>query len=238
MRGKPLIVPSENSGPTSTNLLSPATLSYALLPSARPEAHDNGAKGMNVDRDRWNGWVSFTWILAGLAILASIFLIVNLGTVHVPKATLYGTTRYEDQPNIMIWAIGIGQSVGALLLAVLFSMVNSIYKNSCDAIRPVEQVKPSDGPEAVQAAKETVGDGVRLTSVPEGNPLRGILHAGDIVHAVNGKPVSRFVEAKRAILTGPNSFAYRDLRGQEKEVTVEIGLNHFSKLEGESVSQV
>lgn len=88
------------------------------------------------DENRWNGWVSFAWFIAMITMMASVLLIATMGFIEVPR-TYYGTEKVANW-SVLSWAIG--QSIAALMLAALFSIVNASYKNSCKTMRMMTAV--------------------------------------------------------------------------------------------------
>lgn len=155
------------------------------------------------NRDKWTGFVFLAWLVAVIVIGASIYLIVKLGTVQVGY---YGTS-----PNIMVWAIGIGESILALLMAGLFTMVNSIYQNSCDQTAllqrqdEVKKIEPSPvGAPPSQSENPLLLQGLRIKAIHEGSPFYGVLSKGFSLHSINDIRLSTLEEAEAATNPGKN----------------------------------
>ncbi|TFH84768.1 hypothetical protein EQG41_20640 [Billgrantia azerbaijanica] len=174
-------------------------------------------KGDNMgfpNRKRWDGWVVFTWVLAGITTVASFLIIAEHGQIEVPNSSGWKTTT---QINPLIWAVGIGQTVGALLLAALFSMVNGIYKNSCDQLRVAmgaeirqsgEEFSSSEcdteQSSASTSESQKPSQGLRVSSIHQASPFYGKLSEGFSILRVNDHRVTSELEAASAVVDGKN----------------------------------
>lgn len=174
------------------------------------------------DRDRWSGWVGFVWFIAVLTFIGSMVLVSKLGIVEVRVPTLYGSGEIITQPNLVIWSLAIGQTIGAVLLAVLFSMVNSIYKNSCTQLRAVQSESPADKKAPQQEAESDPRRGLRLTNVKKGSPLAGVMQTGCILVSVNDRGVDSVAFAERQVINGPNKIVFYPLSGTRQTKFVEL----------------
>lgn len=154
------------------------------------------------NRDKWIGFVALAWLVAVIVILASIYLISELGTMRKGS---YGTS-----PNLTIWAIGISESIFALLMAGIFTMINSIYQNSCDQTallksRGAEKILPSTSSAPTPQPKNSVArEGLRLKAIHKGSPFYGVLGEGFSLQSINDVPLSTLEEAEAAKKQGKN----------------------------------
>ncbi|SRR5690554_1120188 len=171
------------------------------------------------DKTRYEGWVTVTWILAGLTGVASLILVGTHGTVEIPRPGGFGTT---SDVNVVIWAIAIGQTLGALLVAALFSMVNSIYQNSCDLLSnnaPVPAVEDSgkeiEGPGEKPISTGRVAEGGLLVKqVRTASQLDGILRPGYKLLRVNGEQPDDELSAAKLVVNGENDIEYMTTGGE------------------------
>ena len=155
------------------------------------------------DRERWLGWVYFAWVLAGAACILGFFMIAKLGFIEVPSSSRYVT---RTEPNIMIWVMGVGQSLSAIMLAVLFSILNSIYQNTCD--QRIDARKALTGEEPKPATPAKKGEVLRLTEVLEESPLNSVLSPGCVILKINDDWAGDVEWAKSLIKNGANKFQY------------------------------
>lgn len=182
------------------------------------------------DRARWNGWVALAWILALLAIVGGIAVIATAGFIEVPHLNSVGQTETSTEPNVFIWAIAIGQAVSATMLAAIFSMINSIYQNSCDQLVGVNLFKPA--PEQANTPKNSA---LRLTSVPATSSLSKTLSTGDMIITFNGQPVTSLEnDVVNRIVTGENSITFLTPEGEEKTDTLFLNRTSFHGIQGEA----
>lgn len=152
------------------------------------------------NRNRWAGWVSVAWLIAICACVVSVGLIFAAGFVEIPKRNIVGNVEKVREPNFFIWAIAVGQSVSAVMLAALFSMINSIYQNSCDLIAPqVDGLSELDG-----APQQKDRPGFEIESVPGHSPLYQVLQPGYRLVSVNDKPVEKAEDADAFAEVGRN----------------------------------
>lgn len=182
------------------------------------------------DRERWSGWVTFAWLLAILACIGGIALISIAGYVELPRQNSFGRIETAKEPNVFIWAIAIGQAVSAAMLAAIFSMINSIYQNSCDQLAGVEFSKPSSKQTATPKDKA-----LRLTTVPASSSLSNTLTTGDMIISFNGQPVTSLEnDVVDRIVEGENSITFVTLEGEEKSVTLVLDQASFNGIKGEA----
>ncbi|WP_128690954.1 hypothetical protein [Chromohalobacter israelensis] len=167
------------------------------------------------DKERWTAWVFVAWLLAAIAVVSGVAIISTMGTIEVPKETLYGSIT-EERPNYFIWAAAIGQALGALLFAALISMVNSIYQNSCDQLQrsqppaaPVKGGAPPSKPKLLDR-----GDGVYVAYVNEASSLYGVVEPGDLIKTLNGKEVESIRQASSCLVDGENEIVFVDAEGE------------------------
>lgn len=83
-------------------------------------------------RNRWTPVVTATWLLAVITLLVAIWLITQHGIVETSTTNRFGGVETATRYNITVWAAGIGQTIGAVLLALLFTMVNQIHQTTTD----------------------------------------------------------------------------------------------------------
>lgn len=175
------------------------------------------------NKHRYEGWVTVTWIVAGLTGIASLILVGTHGTVEIPRPGGFGTT---SDVNVIIWAIAIGQTLGALLVAALFSMVNSIYQNSCDLLSNSSS-SSTQVPAVEDAGKEVEGSGKKPVSIgltAEGgllvkqvrtaSQLDGILRPGYKLLRVNGEQPDDEISAAKLVVNGENDIEYMTTGGE------------------------
>ncbi|ELY22311.1 hypothetical protein [Vreelandella titanicae] len=166
------------------------------------------------DRERWSGWVTFAWLLAILACIGGVALISIAGYVELPRQNSFGRIETAKEPNVFIWAIAIGQAVSAAMLAALFSMINSIYQNSCDQMAGVDfrESEPDLGQysAAVEGEKvepsniESGYKGLKVISVHRASPLSGLIKEGFVLISINKKPALTELDAAKAVVKGKN----------------------------------
>ncbi|UBR49822.1 hypothetical protein KF947_21340 [Halomonas sp. FeN2] len=180
------------------------------------------------NRDRWTGWVALAWLLVVLAIIGGIIIISTAGYVEIPRQNSFGRVETVREPNVFVWAIAVGQAVSAAMLAAIFSMINSIYQNSCDQLAGVSFTKSessqavSDVREAQNAidinAEDAFPDnaGLKVKDIHTASQLYGRLQPGDHLVAVNGHPVYTEMEAAKAVVKGENKILFINNDGERK----------------------
>lgn len=174
-------------------------------------------------RDRWDGWVGLAWLLAVIAIVGGLALISSSGFVEVERYTSLSSTTADTEPNFYIWAIAIGQAVSACLVAALFSIINSIYKNSCDLIGlQVQRVNDS-----AEDGRQQRATGIVVTSVPTHSPLYKVIEPGDRLMSINDSPISTTEAADDAIVIGYNSIEFYNARSKLVSRKIKIQGNHL-----------
>ncbi|RUR43377.1 hypothetical protein [Vreelandella populi] len=173
--------------------------------------------GKAPNRERWSGWVAIAWILALLAIGGGIFAIATAGFIEVPRQNSFGRLQTVTEPNIFIWAIAIGQAVSATMLAAIFSMINSIYQNTCDQCANMGPSIPradTVGDASPMVSKPEHGKGLRLTNVKSGSPVRSVLYTGCLIEKINDQPVDSVAGAESLIQKEPNKFEFQTSAGE------------------------
>lgn len=165
------------------------------------------------ERSRWEGWVVFTWLIAALTAVASLFLVGAHGQVEVPRPSGFGTTT---EVNIFIWAIGIGQTVGALLLAALFSMINSVYQNSCELVAASRKGEEGGDEAGASLDPENVDldSGLLVKTIRTASQLEGILRPGYKLLSVNGHQPEDELDAAQLVVDGENDIQFMTTGGE------------------------
>ncbi|GEK50891.1 hypothetical protein [Vreelandella venusta] len=165
------------------------------------------------DRERWIGWVALAWILAAVAIIGGIAAISMAGFIEVARPNSFGRMETVREPNVFIWAIAIGQAVSAAMLAAIFSMINSIYQNSCDQLSgenfgesepDLGQYSDAAEGEVEPSNTESSYKGLKVISVHRASPLSGLIKEGFVLISVNKKPVLTELDAAKAVVKGKN----------------------------------
>ncbi|MDL4862967.1 hypothetical protein NPJ88_011530 [Halomonas elongata] len=178
------------------------------------------------NRHKWDGWVTFAWLLAGIALVAGIFLVSTMGMMEVPERDFLGNVEMVEKPNPIVWSAAIGQFVASLLLAVIFSMLNSIYQNSCDLLSTHQDFDQegrgsSVGNEETKARVAAKGKGVTVGYVNDASPLFGLVEVGHVILAINSSEVSSVRGAGQCLRDGSNRVAFLDHQGHLLERTFE-----------------
>lgn len=171
------------------------------------------------NRDKWVGWVVLAWIIAILACIGGVILISTYGFYG------YGSSK---EPNITIWSIGIGQAVSGLLIAAIFSMINSIYQNSCDQLAGVIFGKDANAVSIKEQEK-----GFRLTSVPTSTQLSKTFSGGDMIITVNEKRVSSMSGFLAMLDSKENTIEYLTPAGERKTACISLSPSSFYGVKGE-----
>lgn len=166
------------------------------------------------DRERWIGWVALAWILAAIAVIGGIAAISMAGFIEVARPNSFGRMETVREPNVFIWAIAIGQAVSAAMLAAIFSMINSIYQNSCDQMAGVAFGEPEpdlgqysdavEGEKVEPSNTESGNKGLKVLSVHKASPLSGLIKEGFVLISINKKPALTELDAAKAVVRGKN----------------------------------
>ncbi|MCC5904089.1 MAG: hypothetical protein JJT87_19430 [Halomonas sp.] len=169
------------------------------------------------NRERWTGWVTFAWVLAVLAIVGGIALIVAAGFIEVPRQSSFGSIGVDREVNVFVWAIAIGQAVSACMLAALFSMINSIYQNSCDQIAAAI---PSSVSEDVSVATPTYTQpnddaGPKVVKITDMSPLFDKAYVDWFLTEINGAAIAVSKDIKTALRPGENNFIFTKPNGEQ-----------------------
>lgn len=178
------------------------------------------------NRERWEGWVMFAWVLAAIAAISGVVLISAYGQIEVPSGTDFrGNVRWDKQANVLVWTAAIGQALGTIMLAVIFSIINSIYQNSCDLINNViddvvnEKNGESEGGGLLTiGSKKTSGSeslgGLKITKVRTASPFDGILHPGYLLLSINGHKPMDGLDAAKQVIDGENEVIFQKPDGE------------------------
>lgn len=192
-------------------------------------------------RDRWDGWVTFAWVMVGLALIVGMIMVGAMGTVEIPEQDYRGNVTWTESPNFVVWGAAIGQVVGAAMLAAIFSILNSIYKNSCDMIslapnQPGSGLSEDKSGASVHSAPEVGGrlgesapdaeDGATSLIIEEVkgiSPLYMLAKPGHTILKANGQPVNTLAALRANTTKGQNSLELCDESGEA--YALNIGLN-------------
>ncbi|KIN13495.1 hypothetical protein [Halomonas sp. KHS3] len=186
------------------------------------------------DRERWSGWVTFAWLLAILACIGGVAIIAIAGSIEVPRENGFGRVETVREANVFIWSLGIGQAVSALMLAALFSMINSIYKNSCLLVGLQSDVDPSlkeDAPNRSwpQSSNMTPdANGPRVVKISDKSPLFDKAYVDWYLTKANGNNISSSKDIKPMLKLGENSFIFIKPTGEQ--VTINTTVNSDLRL--------
>ncbi|WP_438455429.1 hypothetical protein [Vreelandella venusta] len=172
-----------------------------------------------MDRHKWDVWVSIAWIAALIVCASSAYLVYIAGMVRVPVASLSGySLSSREEINWFIWAIGIGQSVGAILFAALINIANNAYQNTCDLLSGKADARIKTTPKSVEPPPPI--SGVRIDVVPRGTPLDGKLPAGYFISSVNGVNILERSEIDSNVVAGKNTIVVTSPNGKESSMVV------------------
>lgn len=182
----------------------------------------------------------FAWIIAAIACVSGLFLIFTIGFVDVPRSNSYGTI---SEPNPFVWALAISQAVGSVMLAVIFSMLRSIYQNTCDKLPlPAYETLGGDSSSAIDEGTNTKEDksrsatGLKLTNVSSDSELCAVVYAGCLIISVNDKPVDSVSSVEALITKAPNKFEFLTTSGERMTKWVHVKPGRPIRIEGEPVS--
>ncbi|MGM0695138.1 MAG: hypothetical protein ACQEUN_17320 [Pseudomonadota bacterium] len=202
------------------------------------------------NRNRWDGWVTFAWIMVVLAIIGGIVLIAELGTMEVPERDFRGNVTWREEPNFVVWGAAIGQAVGAAMLAAIFSILNSTYHNSCDMLKMAATTGSNDSQDSAAPVADTLTDSTAVSQsgrnpnqspkpaskpekvAPHGlavyliertSPFYHLLKPGYSICKANGNTVDSVGELQSHLKKGTNSIEFADHDG--KEYSIRIRLN-------------
>jgi len=197
------------------------------------------------DRHRWDGWVTFAWLMVALAVMIGLVMIGAGGTVAVPETNYRGNITWTEQTNYIVWGAVIGQVVGAAMLAAIFSIINSNYQNSCDMLRiaagpapaPSTSTKSRSTPSPTSnQTKETATNVMPEKVAPHGavvyeirstSPFYRLLQPGYSIVSVNGVKVENEPELKEAAKKGKNKIEFSDEDGKEYSITINFNPEDF-----------
>lgn len=199
------------------------------------------------DRHRWDGWVTFAWFMVALAVLIGLVMIGTGGIVEVPETNYRGNVTWTEQTNYIVWGAAIGQVVGAAMLAAIFSILNSTYRNSCDMLRiaaghaPAPSAFTKSGPAPAPApasdeAEETSASVIPEKVAPHGavvyeirstSPFYRLLQPGYSIVSVNGVKVENETEVKDAAKKGKNKTEFADQDGKEYSINISLNPEDF-----------
>ncbi|WP_422102005.1 hypothetical protein [Vreelandella sp.] len=187
------------------------------------------------DRERWIGWVALAWILAALAVIGGIIAINAAGFIEVPRPNRFGRIETVREPNVFIWAVAIGQAVSAAMLAAIFSMINSIYQNSCDQLWRLEMAEvhmkeplQSDDVNVLEEnsseilKEEYKGEGLRVLSIHRASPLSGLLKEGYVLLSINSQKALTEMDAAKAVVKGKNIIEFLNANGVKQAFSIRM----------------
>lgn len=191
-----------------------------------------------MNRERWNGWVTLAWLIVALAIVVGLFLVSTLGTIDVPSQDLRGNITWQEEPNPAVWGLAIGQIVAAAMLAAMFSMLNSIYKNSCDllvsssnqqgntissgTIKSSEKTVETEVTEKLSPLESKASMGLVVQSIERKSPLYHLLKPGYAICKVNGQEVISKEKMFMGLVQGKNLINFADTEDRKFEVRLKL----------------
>ena len=197
------------------------------------------------DRHRWDGWVTFAWLMVALAVMIGLVMIGAGGTVAVPETNYRGNITWTEQTNYIVWGAAIGQVVGAAMLAAIFSIINSTYQNSCDMLRiaagdapaPSSSTKSGATPaptsnqakdKPASAAPEKVAPhGAVVYDIKSTSPFYRLLQPGYSIVSANGTKVESEEELREAAKKGKNKIEFSDHDGKKYSITINLNPKDF-----------
>lgn len=180
------------------------------------------------NRNRWNGWVTFAWFLAILACLAGVAIIAILGFIEVPRESSFGRVEMVREANVYIWSLCIGQAVGALMLAALFSMINAIYQNSCSllSMQNSSVASPSQGgsddPWPATHSQQSVHPGPKVVNISDKSPLFDKAYVDWSLAEINGNSIFASKDIKKVMRRGENNFTFIKPDGQQVSIIAKV----------------
>jgi len=116
------------------------------------------------------------------------------------------------------------------MLAVIFSMLNSIYQNTCDKLPATTHEKPNTLEE-----NSYLGAGLKLTNVDSDSELCAVLYAGCLIISVNDEPVNSVSSVEALITKAPNKFEFQTPAGERMIKWVHVKPGRPIRIEGESI---
>lgn len=199
-----------------------------------------------MNRDRWNGWVTFAWLIVVLSVIAGIFMISTLETIEVPNQDFRGNITWQEEPNPAVWGVAIGQGFAAAMLAAIFSMLNSIYQNSCDLLARQNRHKSnrinctttvnstenttttapektiSDNMLKLSPSDKMASDGQVIFAIERTSPVYRLLRPGYAICKVNGQEVCSQEKMMMDLVQGKNLIEYADAEDQKYEIRIKL----------------
>lgn len=170
------------------------------------------------NKDKWNGWVVLAWMIAVVSCVVSLWLVSELGYVEVPtRSSLTGqayTSGTETVVNWGVWGWAIGQSVGALMIAALFSIANSTYQNSCQTVKALAALHKDQQPEPLEPGKIDKNSGLLVERVRPASPLVDMLKDGDRLLRINGHEPEDKIDAACKVVNGENKIVFCNQEGE------------------------
>lgn len=175
------------------------------------------------DEERWHGWVATVWAIAIATCVLSLWLIMVVGFVEVPKVSvseLSGQSYNVGTKQIVNWPVfgwAIGQSIAAVLLAALFSIANGAYRNSCQTMRMLAALgtpaEPDAQPDTETSTPVDLLSGLLVEQVRDASPLAEVLQPGARLLRINGHEPESEIDAARQIVKGQNEIVYCNPEG-------------------------
>lgn len=200
------------------------------------------------NRHRWDAWITFAWLMVALAVIVGVMLIATVGTVRMPETDFLGNITWTEQTNYIVWGAAIGQAVGVSMLAAIFSILNSIYQNSCDTLLAAAGEVSSSGAtglptsEAIggNACYQAQGEWVAVTKpekeaengavvyeILSTSPFYRILKPGYSIVKANGMKVESESEVRDASKKGKNNIEFSDQNGKEYSINIHMNPEDF-----------
>ncbi|MFM9270954.1 hypothetical protein ACJ7V3_11915 [Halomonas elongata] len=182
-----------------------------------------------VIKGRWDGVVIFIWVLALATILLSVYQVSQFGYVEVRSVNQLGTVETQQRVNVMVVSVAIGQSIGAIVLGLLFSMIKSVYQEVIDL--RFQNVKSQDKPaskgesHSSKAADAAKGRGITVGYVNDSSPLSGLVDSGHVIMLINSHEVTSVKQASDLLKSGENRVSFFDHTGHLLERPFEVREN-------------
>ena len=119
-----------------------------------------------MNRDKWDGWVSFCWVVLILVVVLTVIFMMGNGSLLVEGA--YGS--FEKVTNWPVILGGFFSIAFTVISWVVIAMVRDTYKLV-------------SGSSSIASGS---GSGVLVKEIEEGSPLSDFIGAGYYILSVNG----------------------------------------------------